>query len=563
MKKNYCQWWVLIFLIIQCLHSVNCSYVESFPPIEIIGAKIFNSSDGRQFFLKGIAYQPQRTLVELEENGETFDTNYIDPLADPYICLRDLSYLQELGINTIRVYSIDPTLDHDECMHNLMKAGIYVILDLAEPETSIVRNNPSWDIILFERYKAVVDTMSQYPNVLGYFAGNEVTNDKYTTGASPFVKAAIRDTKKYINEKGYRNIPVGYSSNDDIETRDNLAQYFICGDTNADFYGINMYEWCGYSSYKTSGYEERTKYFKNYPIPVFFSEFGCNVDRPRPFTEVTALFGQQMSKVWSGGLVYMYFEEENNYGVVKVGRDGKNITKLPDFQLLKNQFLKIDHTKIGQTSYVENDILDKSKQPHSCPKFSLNWQVMGELPPTPDDVVCNCLTTLPCLLEDMNSNFQFEDYFIDICKKTNCSEITSDAGKGIYGKYSFCSNYQKISYVASRLYYENNATIPTCPFDEDIFIHNDGPNAYLKSNTDCKKILDDIKLLNNKHFLLGYNPYPPFLMPHGQDNIIIIRDGDDDTSPPKESSSSKISLSLMKGLTLIILLIVTSAVRIT
>jgi 1,3-beta-glucanosyltransferase GAS1 len=201
-------------------------------------------------------------------------------------------------------------------MSLLQAAGIYVVSDLSEPSTSINRESPTWDTDIYSRYTAVVDAFQGYNNVLGFFAGNEVSNNVTNTNASPFVKAAVRDVKAYIKQKGYRAIPVGYATNDDAAIREDLANYFNCGDAedSVDFWGYNIYSWCGKSSFETSGYDDRTKEFSTFNIPVFFAEYGCNDPAPRVFTEVQALYGSQMTDVWSGGIVYMYFEETNKFG---------------------------------------------------------------------------------------------------------------------------------------------------------------------------------------------------------------------------------------------------------
>lgn len=257
--------------------------------------------------MKGVAYQAEST------SSSSF---YSDPLADSVACKRDVPLLEELGANVIRVYAVDPTLDHTDCMALLQAAGIYVVSDLSEPQVSINRDVPLWDGQLYTRYTAVVDAMAKYSNVLGFFAGNEVSNQPNNTSASPYVKAAVRDTKAYIKEKNYRTIPVGYATNDDADIRVNLADYFNCNteEEGIDFWGYNIYSWCGKSSFADSGYDVRTKEYANYSVPVFFAEFGCNQVTPRLFTEVAALFSDQMTDVWSGGIVYMYFEEANNYG---------------------------------------------------------------------------------------------------------------------------------------------------------------------------------------------------------------------------------------------------------
>jgi len=265
-------------------------------------------------FIKGVAYQAEST-----------DTTsfFVDPLADKSACKRDVPYLQELGTNTIRVYAIDPKKNHDDCMQLLQDAGIYVVSDLSEPQTSINRDNPQWDDALYARYTSVVDALAGYSNVLGFFAGNEVSNQKNNTAASAYVKAAVRDVKAYIKQKKYRDIPVGYATNDDADIRLDLAKYFNCNsqEEGVDFWGYNIYSWCGDSSYTKSGYDVRTAEFANYSVPAFFAEYGCNQVQPRQFTDVKALYGDTMTKVWSGGIVYMYYQEANDYGMLLLRMD--------------------------------------------------------------------------------------------------------------------------------------------------------------------------------------------------------------------------------------------------
>jgi hypothetical protein len=55
----------------------------------------------------------------------------VDQLADDKGCARDLPQLKKLGVNAIRAYSVDSTLNHDSCMAALSGAGIYVMCVVA------------------------------------------------------------------------------------------------------------------------------------------------------------------------------------------------------------------------------------------------------------------------------------------------------------------------------------------------------------------------------------------------------------------------------------------------
>lgn len=465
---------------------------ESSSPIEVVGNKFFDSASGLQFFIRGIAYQRSRKPTDTFD--ATVEPSYIDLLANPTKCLKDLELLSELGVNVVRVYQVDPTQNHDVCMNAFAHHGIYVLVDLSEPQMSIPQKRPVWDLDLYERYTAVVDSMHGYTNVLGFIAGNEVFNSVGTSNAAAFVKASVRDIKAYISEKGYRQIPVGYAGADDTTTRLDAASYFVCDDggtTGAvvDFYALNMFEWCGYMSYSTSGYKERTMEFSQMPVPVFFSEYGCNTIRPRPFTEIDLIYGSTMSHVWSGGLIYEFFQNENNYGLVEENAMG-HLIKLEDFNVVKLRLVEALPQKAHRNTYVKGTPFDIH-----CPQISLSWNSLSVLPPLPEAGLCECLqATLSCVLTPYVK--VDEDQLMDeVCDKTDCLDVTADALKGRYGKYSGCNVRQRALYALNKLWIEKGRVPNTCDFNKRAAFISDYHTASLETlltsdSRNCEALLN-------------------------------------------------------------------------
>lgn len=420
----------------------------SVDPIIIKGQKFFQKNSGEQFFMKGVAYQQ-----EVSSNSSattTSKSDITDPLADGSACKRDIVYMKKLNTNTIRVYAIDPTKDHSDCMSQFAAAGIYVVADLSEPGLSINRDDPGWTVELYNRYTSVVDEMMKYDNTLGFFAGNEVSNEANNTIASAFVKAAVRDTKAYIKSKNYREIGVGYATNDDAEIRENMANYFDCGNStdSIDFWGYNIYSWCGDSSFTESGYDVQTKNFEKYNVPVFFAEYGCNTPRPRKFTEVQALYGDQMTGVWSGGIVYMYFEEENKFGLASISNG--NVETNQDFDNLQAQIAKVSPVGVKLADYTPTNTAAAS-----CPKVTPGtWEAESSpLPPVANADLCTCMMdTLSCVVANSTSEDDYGAMFGFICGLKNgqyCQGINKNATAGPYGVYSTCSSKQQLSFAAN------------------------------------------------------------------------------------------------------------------
>lgn len=188
-------------------------------------------------------------------------------------CTRDIKKFTELGINTIRVYSVDNSKPHDECMQALDDAGIYLILDVNTPKYSINRQDPhpSYNEVYLQNVFATMDMFSRYDNTLAFFSGNEVINETTaSTRTAPYIKAVVRDMKQYLGNRQLRAVPVGYSAADVTSNRYETAEYLNCGtdDERSDFFAFNDYSWCDPSDFETSGWDAKVELFSNYSIPI-------------------------------------------------------------------------------------------------------------------------------------------------------------------------------------------------------------------------------------------------------------------------------------------------------
>lgn len=78
-----------------------------------------------------------------------------------------------------------------------------------------------------------------------------------------------------------------------------------------------------------------------------------------------------MNKIFSGGLVYEYSQEPNNYGLVEILENG-DIKVLPDFIALKSQFESL--TPINNDQFTQNTLGNlKGSQKASLPKCKKSY----------------------------------------------------------------------------------------------------------------------------------------------------------------------------------------------
>ncbi|KAL9126873.1 MAG: hypothetical protein Q9217_004154 [Psora testacea] len=347
---------------------------SSTPTVSAVGSKFF-FSNGTQYYIKGVAYQL------------TPD----DPLIDTDQCTRDSKQMADLGANTIRVYHVDPTANHDGCMSAFANVGIYLFLDLDTFDTQFEQETPYWNQTQLSAFEAVLDAFHDYDNLAGVFVANEAMTRLNGSDTAPFIKAAMRDVKAYRDQKNYRPIPVGYSGADIPSLRPMLQNYLACGTPPAeaaDFFSLNVYEWCGVSSFPGSGYNKLVANATGLQIPIFISETGCREPRPRLFDDQVSIFGDDMADSWSGAIVYEWIQEANDYGLISYGpkvdpsdptaldgypRSGKPSPVSPDYSNLKAHWATLHPTGVALSAYSTSA---SGLKPIACPSLTVNGWIV-------------------------------------------------------------------------------------------------------------------------------------------------------------------------------------------
>ncbi|KAI7780112.1 hypothetical protein LA080_000031 [Diaporthe eres] len=360
---------------------------DTVSPIHSKGRYFFKGD--QRFLIKGVVYR-------LHGEGP------IDPLVDDRLddLKRDIALFKELGLNTLFIYHIDSSRSHNAAMQLLAEAGIYVLISLP---TSSCTSDDSGTTTAFRPYNsqlledcfATIDSMAQYPNTLGIIVANGAMSTIYSTSLAPMIKTVIRDVKKYMATAteitGQRQLPIGYSASTGRLILRTTFDYFTAGkeDETVDFFCYANFNWCGQSTLHISGYKQELKTFDNAHIPVFFSQYGCNLGAcgKRIFQETSAIYSSAMTRVFSGGIAYEFYDSPDirsglwGYGLVR--QEGTGITKLPDFDSLRNRLENCQDESVleeemegGNFKSVSGDIPPLSphwKAGHPLPYSMADW----------------------------------------------------------------------------------------------------------------------------------------------------------------------------------------------
>ncbi|MCJ1424424.1 1,3-beta-glucanosyltransferase gas1 [Sticta canariensis] len=228
------------------------------------------------------------------------------------------------------------------------QAGIYVMVDFMAPQYRISSGNPTWNKVLYNHYTSVIDIMQTYNSLLGFILGDDVIDGISQNDSGPYVKAAIRDMKAYIRHKRYRPIPVGYVS----EYEDDALVYLNCGDKNddtIDFWGMNSRDGlCGDVNHKVV-----TTTLSTYSVPVFLAAYGCADSTQWNYSNIDVLYGQSLSQVWSGGVIYQYFivsRDDPRFGLVGIQATG--VITVTNYQNISRHLATVLPSSINSEKYI-------------------------------------------------------------------------------------------------------------------------------------------------------------------------------------------------------------------
>ncbi|KAI9164144.1 1,3-beta-glucanosyltransferase gel2 [Paramyrothecium foliicola] len=408
------------------LLSLFAAAAWGLPQVEIKGNQFYFTGTGSEFKVRGLAYQPGGQSAF---KGDGDDKH--DPLSIPEICKRDAPVIQSLGANVVRVYNLHSDLNHDECVTVFNNAGIYLMLDVNSPlvNSHINKENPSstYHRGYLENIFKTMDAFKGYDNVIGFFSGNEIIDTKeHAEENTPYLRAVVRDMKRYLARHSDRFIAVGYAATDTrsesgagADSVTDLWNYLRCSSdeeddmARSDFFAVNIYSWCADATWQESGYPELVQDFNETSLPVFWSEHGCNVN-PRLFNEVPDMYGRdEMIKTFSGGVVFEYSDEENEFGLVKIDEDDGSVELLNDFHALSDQYDSVDWEKI---SNIKEDSITVIAPPKCSDitilgdTFPSDFSEVPEMPEDANDLMENGSgnTNLGKLLDNVNYDHDYK-----------------------------------------------------------------------------------------------------------------------------------------------------------
>lgn len=221
---------------------------------------------------------------------------------------RDASLLQTLGVNSVFIGEIDMSQDHTDFMDIFRTFGIYVLVWMpVDTPLRIIAGfeNAEWNDDVYAYQTAIIERFAVSSNFLGFVVDDVGIYNGAIEEQLPFVKAAVRDLKRYMRNRNFRNIPVGVRGDNGTMKGLSRADYFQCGNTavneTVDFWITRDDGRCD------PGASDDPQHFStiisaqmSLHIPLFYQYESC---RQGNYSFVDTIYNSNMAALWSGGFI--------------------------------------------------------------------------------------------------------------------------------------------------------------------------------------------------------------------------------------------------------------------
>jgi len=242
----------IIFLLFCSLTTLEAADVEVF------GRKIY--IDGEPFVFRGVCYSPT-PIGQNVFSGYRFwqDRNYVD----------DIPKIKSLGANVLRIYDAPQSYEtnFEEFLQLCYKNKIYVIVGYwVNPNQNFsdqtVRQQEK------ENFLKIVNFWKNYPAVLGWCFGNEVSTNNVTAWSNWY--SLLEEVAKETKKNDPNHLIMTSAKSTDLVTI-GKPQYKSDDETlsSVDLWGINAYLGRDFKNL----FNDYAEYSKK---PLIITEFGCD-----------------------------------------------------------------------------------------------------------------------------------------------------------------------------------------------------------------------------------------------------------------------------------------------
>jgi hypothetical protein len=126
------------------------------------------------------------------------------------------------------------------------------------------------------------------------------------------------------------------------------------------------------------------------------------------------------------------------------------VSTLDDFNFLSSQIAQINPTGPNSAEYNPTNTAAAA-----CPAVNSDWQAASNLPPTPNQQLCECMySALACVPSDNIADDEIGSLFGIVCGLSTdvCNGIKADARAGDYGAYGMCNPTQQLGFALNAYY---------------------------------------------------------------------------------------------------------------